>query len=187
MTSKFSFIRLMEQISSPKNTLPVYHGEFMKMLMLIDLTFIVYLFFGPVSNRMTGSLAQILMLLTLNPFWVCVCVYCVFIAVFICVHVCFFLSVSLYASMHIQYMFGFVICVFEEKKTHSSLFSCLPGPREVTALRCLISSFILGTVKDCVCPLLCSTTVRYMSCFTMNCNNFPGREWHATFTPLELH
>lgn len=46
------------QCSSSKNTLPGCNAEFKRRIMLIDLTLIVYLFVGPVSNKGTGSLAH---------------------------------------------------------------------------------------------------------------------------------
>ena len=104
--------------------------------MLIDLTFIIYLLFGPVSDTVAvGSLAQTLMLLTLNPS----CVYVGVLSICLCLSVrfvlCCFLCVSLCISLYTQYMFGFEMCTFEEKGT-ISLSSPMPG--DVPVLHYLI-------------------------------------------------
>lgn len=93
---------MAKHCSSPQNILPGYNVQFMRRVMLIDLTFRVDLFFGPVSNRVTGSLAQILMLLTPNPFCVSVHVYHFSVSVSVC-RSAFFLCPSVYDGAHTIY------------------------------------------------------------------------------------
>lgn len=63
--------------------------------MLIDLTLNVYPSFGPVSNRITGSLMQILMLLTLNQF------LCERVSP-LCTQLCVYLRACLLLSVHVH-------------------------------------------------------------------------------------